>query len=420
VNRREGSAIAGEWISLLIGGILLLVGFAASLVFERYRVPDFFLLLLLGVVLGHVPFEPLGPGMVSALAPILPAFIGLTLAMIMFEGGLSLNVARAGSGAGALAAHILGAMALTMALTWFLATAVLGLSSLTGIVLAAAFSGPSATIVLSFAPHIGMSPRALQAIVLEGVIGNVVAAVVVLVSLQLPGSPGPSDVMHFLSQVGLSASVASLVALAWRSVTGTLLPFKFQYIATIALAVVVFALAEGIVGGNGAIAAFVFGLVISYRRDGTEAMAEMEGGGLKDFHQEITFGLRTFFFVYLGLLIQFSSFSPAALFGAGLLVVAFVIARVPTSIGLARSYRLNRRDTRVVIATVGRGMTDVVLVLLALQSGLLPPSEEPLLLGLLPLVILLAAVACAGLLAWSERAQGSAELPPDKEDIYRA
>ena len=382
--------------------------------------PDFFLLLLLGVVLGHVPFEPLGPGMVAALGPILPAFIGLTLAMIMFEGGLSLNAARAGSGVGALTAHILGAMAITMALTWFLATAVLGLSSLTGLVLAAAFSGPSATIVLSFAPHIGLSPKALRTIVLEGVIGNVVAAVVVLVALQLPGSPGASDVMHFLSQVGLSASVAFLVGLAWRSVTGTLLPFKFQYIATIGLAVVVFALAEGIVGGNGAIAAFVFGLVIGYRRDGPHSLTEMEGAGLQDFQKEITFGLRTFFFVYLGLLIQFSSFSPGALFGAGLLVAAFVVARVPTSLGLARAYRLDRRDTRVLIATVGRGMTDVVLVLLALESGLLPPSEGSLLLGLLPLVILLAAVACAALLSWSERAHGSAEAPPEKQDIYRA
>jgi len=43
--------MADPWVSLLIGGTLLLVGFAASLVFERYRVPDFFMLILL-VALG--------------------------------------------------------------------------------------------------------------------------------------------------------------------------------------------------------------------------------------------------------------------------------------------------------------------------------------------------------------------------------
>lgn len=408
--------MADAWISLLIGGILLLVGFAASLVFERYRVPDFFMLLLLGVVLGHVPVEPFGPGMVAALGPILPAFIGLTLAMIMFEGGLSLNVARAGRGAGVLAGHILGAMALTIALTWFLATRVLGLSDLTGIVLAAAFSGPSASIVLSFAPHIGLSQKALGAIVLEGVLGNVVAAVVVLMALQLPGPLGAEGLVPFLSQVGLSASMALIVGLAWRIATESLLPFKFQYIATLALAVVVFAFAEGLVGGNGAIAAFVFGLVLGFRRRRSEAI---EGAGLQAFQKEITFGLRTFFFVYLGLLIQFSSFSPAALLGAGLLVLAFIGARVPTSLGLGRAYRLDGRDTRIVIATVGRGMTDVVLVLLALESGLLPPAEGGFLLGLLPLVILLAAVACASLLSWAGRATPGSVPSHVKEDIYR-
>ena len=410
--------MADAWISLLIGGILLLVGFAASLVFERYGVPDFFMLLLLGVLLGHIPVEPFGSGMVAALGPILPAFIGLTLAMIMFEGGLSLNVARTGRGVGVLACHILGAMALTIVLTWFLATRVLGLSDLTGIVLAAAFSGPSASIVLSFAPHIGLSQKALGAIVLEGVLGNVVAAVVVLMALQLPGPLGAEGLVPFLSQVGLSASMALIVGLAWRTATESLLPFKFQYIATLALAVVVFAFTEGLVGGNGAIAAFVFGLVLGFRKRHSVAIEGIEGAGLQAFQKEITFGLRTFFFVYLGLLIQFSSFSLAALVGAGLLVLAFIGARVPTSLGLGRAYRLDGHDTRVVIATVGRGMTDVVLVLLALESGLLPPAEGGFLLGLLPLVILLAAIACAGLLTWAGRATPGSALSHATEDIY--
>lgn len=409
------------WIALLVGGILLLMGFAASLVFERYRVPDFFMLLLVGVLLGNLPVAPFGAGMVDALAPILPPFIGLTLAMIMFEGGLSLNVARGRPGVGALASHIVGAMAITMVLTWILATAVLGLSGLTALILAAAFSGPSATIVLSFAPNLNVGDRARRTLVLEGVIGNVIAAVVVLLALEIPGSlGGAAGVLTFISQTALSVSVAFIVGLVWRSVTESLLPFKFQYIATLALAVVVFAFAEGIVGGNGAIAAFVFGLVLGFRRGHSATLEELEGAGLQAFQTEITFGLRTFFFVYLGLLIQFSFFSSAALVGAGVLVLAFIAARAPTSLWLSRVYRLDTRDSRVVLATVGRGMTDVVLVLLALNSGLLPAAEATYLLGLLPLVILLSAVACAGLLTWASRGPKSSVRPrPVVEDIYR-
>lgn len=412
--------MADPWIPLLIGGTLLLVGFAATLAFERYRVPDFFMLLLLGVVLGQLPWPPFGPAMVVSLAPILPAFIGLTLAMIMFEGGLSLDLARLGQSGGALAQHILGAMALTMIGTWLISTQLLGLSGITGLVFAAAFSGPSATIVLSFAPHLGLRPKALGAIVLEGVIGNVVAAIVVLMALRIPGTVGDQGLVTFISQVILSGAFAFFVGFAWRTATGSLLPYKFQYIATLALAVVVYAVAEGFISGNGAIAALVLGLTLGRRGPGVEAIDKEVGAGFEAFQKEITFGLRTFFFVYLGLLINFASFSLAALAGAGVLTFGFVVARVPTSLVLGRAYGLSSRETRVVLATVARGMTDVVLVLFAVESGLLPATEEAFLLGMLPLIILLSAISCAGLIAWAER--GSSELVsgrPARKDIYR-
>lgn len=411
--------MADPWIPLLIGGTLLLVGFAATLVFERYRVPDFFMLLLLGVVLGHIPWAPFGPTMVDSLGPILPSFIGLTLAMIMFEGGLSLNPATLGEDGGALAKHILGAMALTIAGTWLLATRVLGLSDLTGLVLAAAFSGPSAAIVVSFAPHLGLRAKALNAIVLEGVLGNVVAAVVVLMTLRIPGVVDGNGPLTFLSQVILAAAFAFFIGFAWRTMTGSLLPYKFQYIATLALAVVVYALAEGFISGNGPIAAFVLGLTLAHRGSEVEAIDAGAGAGFAAFQKEISFGLRTFFFVYLGLLVQFTAFSVPGLIGAALLTVGFVAARVPTSRYLRRAIGLTARESRALLATVARGMTDVVLVLFAVQSGLLPAGEGGFLLASLPLLILLPASACTGLLAWAER--GSSELPakgPVRKDIY--
>jgi len=378
-------------------------------------VPDFFLLLLLGVVLGHVPFEPLGPGMVAALGPILPAFIGLTLAMIMFEGGLSLNAARAGSGVGALTAHILGAMAITMALTWFLATAVLGLSSLTGLVLAAAFSGPSATIVMSFAPQLRLSPNGMSIIVLEGVLGNVAAAVVVIFVLQVPGQEA---IVPYLSQTVLAAAVAFLVGAAWRGLLRKLPSRRFVQIATLSLVIVTYAVADGLIAKSGPIAAFVLGLVVAYHRRGGHPVEVKETADLKAFQSEITFVLRTFFFVYLGLLMTFDQFSVAALVGAGLLVVGFLAARAPSAVLVARSQALSGRETRVLLGTVGRGMTDVVLVLFAIQSGVLPPTEATFLVGMLPLVILLAAVVCAGLLVWADR--GREERPRPRKDLYDA
>ena len=390
-------------MSLLIGGTLLLVGFAASLVFERFRLPDFFVLLVLGVVLGHLPYPPFGPTLAADLGPIVPTFLQLTLALILFEGGLALQrPERRGGGHGILAVHIAVSMGVTMALTWFLTTAVLGLAPITGLVFAAAFSGPSATIVLSFAPQMNLGPRALGTIVLEGVLGNVLAAVVVLLALDLPGVSGLEAIAPYVAYVALAAAFGAALGFLWRAATTRLLPYKFQYIATLGLALVVYAFAEGVLGGNGLVAAFALGLMVGRRRAEWGAPAESQGG-LRAFQSEVTFGLRTFLFVYLGLLIQFESLTLEALLGATVLVLGFLVARAPTSVLLGRAYRLPRRERRVILATIARGMTDVVLVLLAVESLLLPPQDVPRVIAVLPLIILGAAVGCGGLLAWAGR-----------------
>lgn len=71
------------WVSLLIGGTILLVGFAAYLLFQRYRIPDFFVLMMLGAVLGVIPIAPFGPGLLASLGSLLPASEGAFILEIL-------------------------------------------------------------------------------------------------------------------------------------------------------------------------------------------------------------------------------------------------------------------------------------------------------------------------------------------------
>lgn len=405
--------MADAWVNLLIGGTLLLVGFAAALLFQRFRVPDFFFLMVLGVVLAHLPFEPFGPGLLASLEPVLPVFLPLTLAFIMFEGGLSLSAPEGRKGFGALLAHIVVAMAITIGLTWFLATRVLGFDSTTGLVLAAAFSGPSASIVLSFAPQLRLHPKALNVIVLEGVLGNIVAAIVVMFVIRSPGQAPMLEMGDYLFQILLATGLGLALGAAWRPAVRRLPSARFVYIATLAWAIVVYALAEGFISRSGPVAAFAFGLVLAASRrtavpggEGTSRTERAEG--LKAFQGEITFVMRTFFFVYLGLTLTPDLSSLTPLYSALVLTAGFVVARVPSSVGVARAYGLSRREGRVLVATVGRGLTDIVLVLFAIESGAIPAADVLPLQAMLPLVILAAAGACAGMLLWAERGASEA------------
>jgi NhaP-type Na+/H+ or K+/H+ antiporter len=218
------------------------------------------------------------------------------------------------------------------------------------------------------------------------------------------------------------------------------------FIATLGLAIVVYAAAQGFLGENGALAVFVLGLVIGIDRKSRARAAAAAGAGtgapnadvvlrelsrfveatdahqsgtgspratsthsLRSFQSEVTFALRTFFFIYLGLLLTSEWGGAGSIVAAGAVVVTFLLGRLPTSAALGWGLVLFPRDTRAVYASMARGMTDVVLVLFAAQSGILPASEVQFVLGIVPMVVLSAAIASAGLVVWAGRSPGEAE-----------
>ncbi len=435
-----------SWVPLLVSGTLLLIGFAASLAFHRFRIPDFIVLLLLGAGLSLIPFAPFGPGLLQSVQPVVPLFTQLTIAFILFEGGLSLRFGGSSRSIPGIVAHGVVAMGATALLMYYALTALLGLSTPTALIVAAAFSGPSASIALSFATRMRLDPRAEGAIVLEGVLTNVIAVIGVLVVLQWYGSPGSFFFLPYLAQVGEAALLGVVIAWVWARVVQRLAGVRFVYIATIALAIAVYAAAQGFLGENGAVAVFALGIVLgrehtvkaatpipernAHPASGSDAMLQeltrfveaTEGPSvsveppsqgpaqsLRSFSSEITFVLRTFFFVYLGLLLTNGWGGMGTLVAAGILVATFLLGRLPSSLALGWGMALYPRDTRALFASMARGMTDVVLVLFASQRGILPSVEVNYVLGIVPAVVLLAAIVSAVLVAWAGHSPGEAE-----------
>lgn len=404
-------------MSLLVGGTLLLVGFGGSLAFERFRIPDFIVLMGLGILLGHVPVAPFGPALLTSLEPILPVFTNLTIAFILFEGGLSLNLHGMGRRMPAVLVHVAASVTIVMLLLWEVSTRIFGLDDVTALVLAGAFCGPSASIVLGFIPQMRLSPEGRGALAFDAVGTNVIAVVVVLFAIQSGTAQATTEIFPYLTQIGVAVLVALGVGFAWRFVAHRWEGRRFLYIASTAWAIVVYAVAQGFLNGNGAVAAFVFGLMLAYRRPSDASERNARTNGLHLFQSEITFGLRTFFFVYLGLLVSFRDLTVSTFLASVLFTAAFLAGRAPSTALLGKVMKLARMERRVILASVARGMTDVVLVLLAIQSGVIPAAAQAFLLGVLPQTILVATLVCAVLLVWAGRAQetptpAAASAPP--------
>ncbi len=410
--------MADPSVALLVGGTILLVGFGAYLAFQRYHVPDFLVLIALGVVLYLLPLQGFGPNLLTSLGSLLPLFLQLVIAFILFEGGLSLKTRQVGKALGPLLAHIGLAFVGTLILIWVIATRVFGLSGVTSLVLAVAMANPSASIALSFAPRMRLTEQAEAGIILEGVITNVFAVMGILFILQWAGAGPPIGLVSYGLETAAAAGLALAVAAGWRAATRALSGKDFVQIASLAVAVIVYAVAQLFLYQNGAIAVFLFGLALGYHRPATvsEDIDEFVGEftrpveHLRSFQSEVTFALRTFFFLYLGLLLISEWAGASTVLFGGLLAVVFVVGRAPSSLAVGRALRFPKRERRALIASMGRGLTDVILILLAAQAGIMPVADRNFVISLLPTAVLLSAFLCAGLLFWAGRAP-PAETP---------
>jgi potassium/hydrogen antiporter len=78
----------GISVYFLIAGIIILIGFLGSLLFERTKIPDVLVLLGIGVLLGPILnlFDP------KSLIKFAEYFGSLALMIILFEGGMDMDI----------------------------------------------------------------------------------------------------------------------------------------------------------------------------------------------------------------------------------------------------------------------------------------------------------------------------------------
>src|SRR3989441_11105383 len=233
--------MADPWIFLLTGGALVLLGFVAAQVFDRVRFPDYFILMSVGLILGSglVPL-PVDPR--ESLKTIAPILSAVAIAFILFEGGLVLHVRGLGKVWGAAGAHTVAAMALSIAGVWVAGTVLLGLAPITSLIMALAFCGPSASIDMSMLAQLKVSDRTRFTIVVEGVMGNVVAAVLVLLLVRVPGATATmSTWTSYIAYLVAAVNVAYGVGRVWVHFVGGPQPRRFSFMTSVALAVGLYA-----------------------------------------------------------------------------------------------------------------------------------------------------------------------------------
>lgn len=365
--------------TVLVIGLLIFFGHVLTAAFQRTKVPDVLVLMLAGILLGPV-FGLVTPADFGKVGPV---FTTLALVIILFEGGIHLNLRQLAAAAADTIAVTIVTAALTALLLAHLANLLLPLdfpsASLVGLML----SGTSAVVVVPLVRALGLTGRAGTVLFLESALTDVLVIVFTLGLLQLllaltGAAAAEMSGARLAWQIAASFLFAALLGAAgaffWCVVLERIRRFPNTVFTTLAYVFILYGATE-LAGYSGAIAALAFGVAMSnlplipdrllgklfhFRLTPFEAHE-------RAFFGEAVFVVKTFFFVFLGVSVTFGD--PRALAAGFVLAAAAFAARAPVVRALSR-VDLSRRDVALMTALVPKGLAAAVLAALPGQLGL--------------------------------------------------
>ena len=364
-------SIAAAHVVLLAAGVTIFLGVAGEAFFKRTGIPDIAFLMILGVIIGPI----LGIIQVEVVTEIVPYFAALALIIIMFDGGLNLDLRHMVKTAHfAVIIAILG-FAVSMVIVSVLAHYGLGWDWLDSILLSSIVGGSSSIIVFSLVRQIRVSEETRTMLGFESALTDILSTIIAFIMFEAILS-GYFDLELLGATFGRAVAVGLLLGLGvgipWMFITAKLANAQHSYMLTLGILFVLFFMARSF-GESGALTALVFGLMLGnrYRLSRYLRFKLPEIRTDDTMHSQLTFLVRSFFFVFVGLL---ASFVRIEYFVFGVLAVILIyVGRIfVTKVTLTKRFSL--LDRKVTTVMIPRGLAAAVLATFPLTLGL--PNAE--------------------------------------------
>jgi cell volume regulation protein A len=364
-------------LALALAGSIIVVGFLGNYFFERTGFPDMIFLIVLGMLVGPIA-KLVDTGFIMPLAPY---FAALALVFILFDGGMTMNIYRVFTESPrATILAVIGFGLSVAATTLFSAFLLMPDKPITySMLLGTILGGSSSIIVISLASKIGVSEKCSTILSLESALTDILCIVFTLtiIEITIGGAVEPLAIGQAIaSKFAIGIVLGAIFGLLWLSALKRIARAPYAYILTLAVVLLAYAVSETL-GGSGALCCLLFGIVLGNEKE-IYRMLRMEkptetviDAGLKRFESEVAFLLRTFFFVYIGLISTIGNVR-IALLGVILSLILLLVRFGAVRIATARCIELTEeRPIMSVILT--RGLAAAVLATLPLQFS----NENP-------------------------------------------
>ncbi|MEM5804479.1 MAG: cation:proton antiporter [Candidatus Aenigmatarchaeota archaeon] len=392
---------------LLLLSITIILGYIGSVIFERTKIPDVIWLLLLGLLLGPV-FHVFPTEAFMGISSLMAA---LALIIILYDAGLNMEfyqvIKEVSRGMLLNVVNIV----LTTVFVAFFAMLVFNFSYLQAFLLGVLLSSTSSEIIITTMKGLNVRDRVKMLLDVESVLSDpfAIVATLALTQVMMSGASLSATASSIAAAFSIAIVIGSVVGMAWLMVLDRLRGRPFDYMLTLAAIFILYVVSES-VGGSGALSVLAFGIVLGNAKTFSEMFRFSKvltvDELLKKFNMEISFFVRSFFFVYLGLI---ASINPQyALYGLGvaaMLILARLIGAELATFGMG----MTDFEEKITGIMGPRGLATAVLSQLPLVFGL--PGAE-IYSNVAFVVILATVIYTAVMTSVLSRKMGRAPAPP--------
>ncbi len=378
-----------EAVTLILFGVSLILffGFFAEFIFRRFNVPDVLFLIGLGFVIGPHALNYLTP---ADLATVAPVFTTFTLVFLLFDGAFNINLSTlikefSESFILTIFNFIISSLIIAL-IVWIFGFWIGGMSFLLSLFVGFALGGVSSSFVIPILKQVKVGEKLYSLLTLESALTDVFCIVFSLTAIKIM-ELGGFGLRETLTQIASLFAVAGLIGLL-GGVIWIVLIIKFfkehNYMMVIAVLLLIY-VATQFLNGNGAIAALFFGLILNNSKQLTSIIKGILSKGPKErkkaikgklgvsvttpsekyFYHQVSFILKTFFFVYIGVLIDLSDWR-ALVVGV---VLSFVLMGTRMA-SLLLTKRMTPEHKTLVNAIFARGLAAAAIAQLAIQANI--------------------------------------------------
>ena len=358
-------------------GLIIFAAHFFTALFERTRVPDVLPLIFIGILVGPLT-GLLSPEDFGYVGPLLSA---IALTLMLFEGGSHLTLETLKSSLKDSVVLALTTFALTVLISTGMAYYLMGNELIPALFMGSVLGSISPAVVVPIVRMLNLSDRTKSTLVIESAITDVLSIIIALGILKT-FQAGHKTILEFIGTNLIATMAMSLLvgfggAVIWSTILEKIRKFPNTIFTSLAFIFLLYGSAE-ILGYSGPISVLIFGMVLAnskkipldiVQRFGADHLTEFTSIE-KTLFSEVIFLVKTFFFIYLGMSIQFGK-PMILLFGIFVTVIIYVGRLILCRLITSKDTPIS--EAAMISFIIPKGLAAAVLAEVPMHKGL--PTE---------------------------------------------